>query len=185
MEFLNDIYEKEELFYWCNCCCDVNMPGDSSFSIHSPDELPPRYYELYEKYQTEDSGCYRYVVSFRGHPGMLLVALHDDGYYDDILSKKEPMAFKKEILMKECARKFTALLVLNQCEKMSKDKRLDGCVSIFGENTDPDGHELALFIPEEAAFNIDKFQEVFLEYCWTKEDEKCLNLVKGLIWRYL
>ena len=182
MELLNKIYEKDELFYWCNCCGDINMPGGKNYlDVHTPEELPPRYFELYEKYQMETDGCHRYVVSFRGRPGMLLTALHNEGYYSDILNIKSRPTTPNEIMARECIRKITALLIMRQCGKMSHDKRLDGCIPIFGEDTDTDGHELALFIPEGRASDIDSLQKIFLEYCWTSSDERTLIRAVSLV----
>lgn len=174
MELLNEIYKKDELFYWCNCLGEINMPGDGHFIVHKAEELPPRYFELYEKYQMETDECHRYVVSFRGRPGMLLTALHVEEYYFDVLNMESRPATLDGIMARECIRKIAALLVMRQCEKMSHDKRLDGCIPIFGEDTDPDGHELALFIPEDRASDIDSLQKIFLEYCWTRADERTL-----------
>lgn len=57
MELLNEIYKKDELFYWCNCLGEINMPGDGHFIVHKAEELPPRYFELYEKYRVFDKSC--------------------------------------------------------------------------------------------------------------------------------
>lgn len=54
MEFLSKIYDQDELFYWCNCLGEINMPGENGhFIIHKPEELPPKCAELYEKCQKE------------------------------------------------------------------------------------------------------------------------------------
>lgn len=174
---LNKIYEQDELFYWCNCCGDINMPGESGhFVTHKPEDLPPRYFALYDKCQMETDGCHRHVVSFCGKPGMMLVALHDKCYYCDILEMAERPSNPTEVVEHECMMKMVALLITRRCEAMSADPRLEHCIPIFGENTDPDGHELCLFIPAATAMgSIDEIQDAFLEYCWTEADKDLLT----------
>lgn len=183
MESLNKIYEQEELFYWCNCCGDINMPGECGhFVTHAPEELPPQYLALYEKCQMEGNGCHRYVVTFRGRPGMLLGALHDECYYSDILNLSENPTTPGEVMEHACVMKMAALLIMRHCEALSAEPQLEHCIPIFGENTDPDGHELCLFIPADIAKNnIDQIQKVFLNHCWTKGDTETLrNTVQQL-----
>lgn len=183
MELLSKIYDQDELFYWCNCLGEINMPGENGhFIIHKPEELPPKCAELYEKCQKEVGPCHRYVVTFRGRPGMLLTALHDESYYCDAVDIEDKPTSADDVLVHKCVMDLAALLVQRRCESMTTDFRLENCcVPIFGENTDPAGHELCLFIPAEVALrDIDRIQDVFLEYCWQHEDEAYLrNLTIG------
>ena len=112
MEFLSKIYDQDELFYWCNCLGEINMPGENGhFIIHKPEELPPKCAELYEKCQKEVGPCHRYVVTFRGRPGMLLTALHDESYYCDAVDIEDKPTSADDVLVHKCVMDLAALLV--------------------------------------------------------------------------
>ena len=167
---LNDVYHVDAMFYWCNAMGEINMPGEASYSPHTPEELPPAYRELYEKYEYETDSANTYVVSYDGMPGMLLTALHSNGYYDDVanLSADRTDWYDRfHLIMMDVA----FHLIHLRAEAMTKDDLFDGCVVLVGDFTDPDGHELCLFVPADKCDRLDAIREKFVKnYCWNKED---------------
>lgn len=176
---LNNVYHADAMHYWCNALGEINMPGEASFCPHMPDELPPAYRELYEKYQYETDDVHTYVVSYDGVPGMMLTALHDNCYYDDIvdISKSQTEDYEQiHAVMMD-----SALYLINlRAKKMTEDEMFENCTVLVGDFTDPDGHELCLFVPTGACGNLDKIREHFIKkYCWCHEDadriKKCFS----------
>ena len=175
MKSLNGIYEKKELYYWCNAAGEIN-PRNAPTHIGTLEDLPfcPR--ELYENNWDEGSGCCMYVVEYQNTPGMLLCFLCDYSWASDMLRKPNEKItdVEKEALFRSMEkhaeeleqwlrRKWPAL----HCEIWS------------GKDTDPDGHELCVFIPYEVRDKIRDLAEalnnmvyVEIEKTFLKEVEK-------------
>lgn len=144
---LNRVYQENKLFYWCNCCGEVNLPEDfdehgqaKGLFIHEPAELPETIKKLYDAYQDEIDWVRIYTVSYDGTPGMVLA--HDVS--ESVI---------KEILMKAGKTTETA-----DAQKHSISKEIaDLCIAqmppfvtvFYGEDSDPDGDEVLVFIPED------------------------------------
>lgn len=175
MESLNDIYKNDQLFYWSNAIGEINMPGDGNdVHIHTPDELPSKCREIFDRYFKEDGECKRYVVSLKGHIGLLLVALHDEyevsencGLYPDDKNAGEEAKVKMAMAM-------YAYILKRRVACMEKDAVFNGCTLLFGDYTDPIGHELALFVPESELKRLFELEDCFLQGCWFAQDNKKL-----------
>ena len=138
IEKLNDVFENDELFFWCNCLGEINMPGDGNKfpRMHSEDELPSSVHDLYEMYFCEDNPK-RYIVSFQGKIGVFLDAIYDEDYVAYLMGVKDATP---EVMEKAFYEILAHAAVLNN--------EMDGrCTILVGDCTDPDGHELSLFIP--------------------------------------
>lgn len=179
MKSLNDIYaQNDQLFYWNNALGEINMPGEGNgVCVHTPDELPPKCKEIFDRYFVAGGECNKYVVTFEGHVGLLLVALHDEyevsencGLHPDGKNAAEEEKVKMAMAM-------YSYLLKQRVANMETDPVFDGCTLIYGDYTDPIGHELALFVPETELKRLPELEDCFLQGCWFKEDTE--NLVKA------
>lgn len=184
MKSLLTAYESRALYYWCNSAGDIRMPGDGERSIlHRPEELPDAYRQLYDRYQTETGEGHRHVVEYAGRPGMLLAALYDKSYFRDVCQEQAGIADQEftpsldDFLMDVAYRR-----LLITVEAMEKDEELAGCTVLVGKNTDPDGHEVCLFIPTEKAGSIDDIEKAFYRHLYTKREEAIVaKIMKTLL----
>lgn len=173
VQSMNEIFAQHGLFYWCSSAGDIRMPGDGQrYIVHHPEDLPPAVRQLYEAYQTEAGECMRHVVTYNGNPGMCLMALYDKSYYNDICDDHG-------ITNKTCAQEAILLdvgfqLLIQQAERMSKDPVFEGCTCLVGNKTDPDGHELGLFIPAKMAKNIDTIEKEFCQYLYPESEKELI-----------
>ena len=129
---LNELYEKNTLYYWCNAFGDINPP-DNPMRCGELDDLP--YYErdLYENYWSERFWGNLYVVSLNGDPGMLLTYLVDYGMAED---GKETDGYGA---LYDAATKCA--------EWLANSGGHPGTKVVLGKDTDPIGHELCVFVP--------------------------------------
>lgn len=140
MNSLNKVYENKELFYYCNTCGDINIPGSDPLSYHDVDELPLRVRNLYENYWYEGAGCHMYVVNYKGSPAMALGYLLDESYLEDLMNKDAVSAKDMQIFYNA---------ILDYAKMLDRDNNVAGCEILVGEYTDPDGHELLVIVPYE------------------------------------
>ena len=167
MKYFKDIYETNSLFYWCNCIGEINMPGDGNVCIpHRADELPPAVRNVYEKYWCDAVNAKRYVVTFEGQVGILLEALYNETYAEDT-TKVNEKTHEFSVLM---AKIFDYLC--GKAAMLDFFTASSGCTSLVGEYSDPDGHELALFIPvgNKSAKEIIECINSFESCIYTDED---------------
>lgn len=136
---MKEIYGKELLWYWCNATGDINIPGFPISSLPSADLLPAPARELYEKVWSESSYCNQYVVTFKGQFGLLLGWLFDYSWLRDkgVLTDEN----KDEIIPK------FHKAVYDVAEQLG-DQHKHWPV-LYGEDTDPDGDEILMFISAE------------------------------------
>lgn len=179
---LNTVYEYDNLYFWCNAMGEILLPGGSLMVPHTPDELPPAYKNLYQKYQQETDYVHTYVVTFNGVAGMLLTALHDRRYYDEILAIHDDIAGLLDNATElygplHVALMSAALYRLYRCaEDILDDDVFCKCSVLVGSETDPAGHELCVFVPESECEKLDSIREHFIKnYCWRKKDEEKLR----------
>lgn len=166
MKNFKDVYGKNSLFYWCNCLGELNMPGDGEKCFpHRPEDLPPAVRDVYEKYWSEGVNAKRYVVSFEGQVGILLTALYNEDYVEDA-TEVEVGTYK-----------FTALMAKTFDYLCGKAAMMDFlvtdsiCEVLVGDYSDPDGHELAMFIPTtNTAKAIIELINLFESCVYTDED---------------
>ena len=74
---LSKLYEDDDeniMFYWCNSCGEVNLPGDIGLVLRTEDELPPKIKSIFEHLECERSQQPRlnrftgYRRGLRGNP---------------------------------------------------------------------------------------------------------------------
>lgn len=149
MKSLNDSYAKNEIFYFCNACGDINLPTDppGSTECHSVEELPVPARVLFENFWSDCAGCHMYVVRYGQSYGMMVSYLLDYGWEQELIRDAkihEKVAAIYEDLINE---KF-----LNACKDAFAELEDTMPVKemLFGEDTDPAGHEAVIFISADA-----------------------------------
>lgn len=142
---LNEAYEKNLIWYWCNACGDINVPGALPMTIGHPDDMPPTARRLYEKYWSEAGWPTRYVGNCEGQYGLFLCYLFDyemcvGTVFEDIDRMAD--AFFEEVVM-------GVAKMLSRKPLFGANGDLSDCTIYVGNGTDPLGHELCIFIPED------------------------------------
>lgn len=143
---LSKLYAEDNndtMFYWCNSCGEVNLPGDVGIVLHTEDELPPKIKSIFERLECERNETNEYAVTVCNKSGILLMALYPCRFVADVLkideeSEKALDATKQFALnLKGFGNRLTAEL-----------KEIDpNCEVILGIHTDPEGPEFGVFVP--------------------------------------
>lgn len=143
---LSKLYAEDNndtMFYWCNSCGEVNLPGDVGIVLHTEDELPPKIKSIFEHLECERNETNEYAVTVCNKSGILLMALYPCRFVADVLkideeSEKALDATKQFALnLKGFGNRLTAEL-----------KEIDpNCEVILGIHTDPEGPEFGVFVP--------------------------------------
>lgn len=176
MKNFKDVYKENSLFYWCNWLGELNMPGDGGKCFpHRPEDLPPAVRDTYERYWSEGVNANRYVVSFEGQVGILLTALYNEVYVEDVTKVKEKThefaTLMDKIFDYLCGK--AAML-----DFLAKDSV---CEALVGNYSDPDGHELAMFIPiTNTTKTITELINLFESCVYTDEDVAFMKAATGL-----
>jgi len=134
---------NDTMFYWCNSCGEVNLPGDVGIVLHTEDELPPKIKSIFEYLECERNETNEYAVTVCNKSGILLMALYPCRFVADVLkideeSEKALDATEQFALnLKGFGNRLTAEL-----------KEIDpNCEVILGIHTDPEGPEFGVFVP--------------------------------------
>ena len=162
---LNEIYKRNELFYMCNACGDVNDPNiPHDLESHMPEEvMTPEEQELYDNYWTEGGGCQMYVLRIKGKAAMGLCYLFDTEWAQDIVREKKGISSpvtEDDINQVWMLRMFSA--VFRAAEKKIQ-KLVRGCDIYLGDWTDPDGHEMLVVVPYEMRDQIENISKMLYE----------------------
>jgi hypothetical protein len=116
---------------------------------HEAKELPKVYLDLFSKYWFEDKyGARCYIVRYDRKPGIALQYLFDNGYLDDLRDELHMPGLTMEEFL-------TAMSA--SAERITKE--INGCTVMVGNDTDPDGHEILVFVPAEQADYIQQISE--------------------------
>ena len=137
---LNQAYQESEedplcFHYWCNALGEIN-PLDNPQRAGNLTDLPSGVRAIYEGYCCDRGGVNNYVVTVDHMPGIALCWL--------FLTEDEEI--------KIAGIKKAAIAMI---------EKIPYGVVYVGENTDPEGHELLLFIPQEF---IEVFNETIRRY---------------------
>ncbi|NLT15388.1 MAG: hypothetical protein GXY05_13725 [Clostridiales bacterium] len=166
---LNDAYKHNTLFYFCNATGDINMPGDPMlgtgfYIVHTSEELPPKERELYENFWSEDGGGTQYVVRCEGKPGIAICYLFDRDYILELCGWDVNDDIGGDVIVKQF---FSA--VEAYAKEVEAFPVLEGCSIFVGDNTDPVGHELLVFVPYELVegkyADVKKFLDTYVYMC--------------------
>lgn len=130
MKSLNEAYMKShadplEFHYWCNCLSEIN-PLDDPHRCGSMDDLPCDIRTIYMNlYECDKCGVSNHVVSVEHVPGIALTWLFTEEDEESI-----------------------AIEAVQQVASVMEND-FPFATAYVGENTDPDGHEIVLFIPSD------------------------------------
>ena len=139
--FLALIYDT--MFYWCNSCGEVNLPGDVGIVLHTEDELPPKIKSIFEHLECERNETNEYAASICNKSGILLMALYPYQFVADVL-KIDEQSQKAQDATEQLAVNLKAF----SSDLLTKFKKIDpNCEVVLGIHTDPEGPELGVFIP--------------------------------------
>ena len=174
MKSLNALYNENKITYLCNSCGDVFVrdddaaDGENSTYIGNISVDKDKVHEavsvkeenLLDRYWTDGLDCLMYVGIVEGRLGMILGALFDYPY----LAEKAQIPFEREEDAQKAVRAnrahITATLqdVIAMLESHNKFPR---CEFLYGEDTDPCGDEILLFVPYEQREFIQQYAEKY------------------------
>lgn len=142
MLYLNDIYENDEIFFYCNACGEIELPTDlEQLSYHTPEELPLKERNLYENYWKKGPGAYKmYVVNYKGNAAMAINFLFDEYSFGEFLGKDN--ASDEDMAMLYDA-------IVDYAKMLEKSEKLTFCDVLVGKYSDPYGHEILVIVPYE------------------------------------
>lgn len=89
---LSKLYDEDNndtMFYWCNSCGEVNLPGDVGIVLHTENELPLRIKSIFEHLECERNETNEYAVTICNKSGILLMALYPCQFVADVLKIDE------------------------------------------------------------------------------------------------
>lgn len=145
---LNEAYEdKNSIFwYWCNACGEINTPGADRMAVGDVEDMPAPVQDIYENFWTELYELTCYVVQYNAQNGLALCALLDDSYIKDLVEGSK--------LLKDYAEGEPFIATIRRIAgKMAAQHMAElvpeGDKVLFGDDTDPDGDEILIFIPQK------------------------------------
>lgn len=143
---LSKLYDEDNndtMFYWCNSCGEVNLPGDVGIVLHTEDELPPKIKSIFEHLECERNETNEYAVTICNKSGILLMALYPYQFVADVL-KIDEQSQKAQDATEQLAVNLKAF----SSDLLTKFKKIDpNCEVVLGIHTDPESPELGVFIP--------------------------------------
>ena len=142
---MSKLYKDGEdvMFYWCNACGEVNLPGDIGIVLHEKDELPLHIQSIYANLECECNETNEYAASICNRSGILLMALYPYQFVADVL-KIDEQSQKAQ----DATEQFALNLKAFSNNLLAEFKKVDpNCEVVLGIHTDPEGPELGVFIP--------------------------------------
>lgn len=131
------------MFYWCNSCGEVNLPGDVGIVLHTEDELSPKIKNIFEHLECERNETNEYAVTICNKSGILLMALYPCQFVADVLKIDEE---NQKAL--DATEQFALNLKGFGNRLAAELKEIDpNCEVILGIHTDPEGPEFGVFVP--------------------------------------
>lgn len=162
---LNDVYERGELFFYCNAAGEIGIPGTDPWSRHEPDDLPHSAWELYMNYWTEDSGLMMYVVEYKCEKCMALNVLFDRGYMDDLRVEYD-IDVDEDLFWEAVQNIADTYCAATNCE------------TLVGKDTDPDGHEILFIVPASRCSTIRELAGFVTEHIYGDFEQRYKYLLK-------
>ena len=139
IESLNGLYQDERIFYHCNACGDINVPGKPELYCGTTDEIPAGARELYETVWNETAGWPEYVVTLDGKACMAFSIVVDNSYIQQLTGYCT--AGKERIdaaAIEVCKTTAQSLLEKLPCGQV-----------FYGEDTDPSGDEVVVCVDSD------------------------------------
>lgn len=143
---LSKLYDEDNndtMFYWCNSCGEVNLPGDVGIVLHTEDELPSKIKSIFEHLECERNETNEYAVTICNKSGILLMALYPCQFVADVLKIDEE---NQKAL--DATEQFALNLKGFGNRLAAELKEIDpNCEVILGIHTDPEDPEFGVFVP--------------------------------------
>lgn len=143
---LSKLYDEDNndtMFYWCNSCGEVNLPGDVGIVLHTEDELSPKIKNIFEHLECKRNETNEYAVTICNKSGILLMALYPCQFVADVLKIDEE---NQKAL--DATEQFALNLKGFGNRLAAELKEIDpNCEVILGIHTDPEGPEFGVFVP--------------------------------------
>lgn len=143
---LSKLYDEDNndtMFYWCNSCGEVNLPGDVGIVLHTEDELSPKIKNIFEHLECERNETNEYAVTICNKSGILLMALYPCQFVADVLKIDEE---NQKAL--DATEQFALNLKGFGNRLAAELKEIDPNYEvILGIHTDPEGPEFGVFVP--------------------------------------
>lgn len=165
---LQELYDQEKLFYHCNACGDINVPGKPELYCGKPEEMPEDVRELYMTLWSEGSGWPEYVVTLNGKAGMALtIGLYNiQDFIGDIKPEEEDAVLKAT---EEVARSLAAQM----------QEKMPSIQIFYGSNTDPLGDEMLVCLDkdkcsEETWRKVENIADEFFYSVFTEQLKKAI-----------
>lgn len=157
MKSLNKVYENDEMFYYCNSCGEISIPGTNPLSYHLPSELPTIAYELYQKYWNDNNVGRMYVVEYKNKFAIAINYIFDEEYLAEILDTDKATSGDMVVYYNA---------ILEYARKLEWKPAIGNCEVLVGYDTDPDGHELIVIIPYDEKDNIETIIDYLDDYAY-------------------
>lgn len=129
---LNDAY-KGKFTYWCNAVGEINLPWRKDEYNGKFSELPPRIAALYRRWWSTEFGVKSYVISDDDKMGIGYCWLIDYPWLEDLGVDDSNSAVERAL----------------QAAAEDIQERFQYADVYVGIDTDCDGHEIILFIPDD------------------------------------
>lgn len=168
---LSKLYAEDNndtMFYWCNSCGEVNLPGDVGIVLHTEDELPPKIKSIFEYLECERNETNEYAVTVCNKSGILLMALYPCRFVADVLKIDEES--EKAL---DATEQFALNLKGFGNRLAAELKESDpNCEVVLGIHTDPEGPEFGVFVPffedeQPVANNLSGIRKKFNEIAYS------------------
>ena len=169
---LQELYDQNRMFYHCNACGDINVPGKPDLYCGSVDELPTEARELYETLWSEGSGWPEYVVTLDGKVGMAISIGIWRPYIDNLCANdtdKRNLAF------------VSAVSVGKNVAQQLLERMPDGEV-YYGKDTDPCGDEVVVICLGKAACDEhwETIKSIASEFFYPQFEREMAAILKNL-----
>lgn len=150
MYSLNNAY-KEDFFYYNNGLGEINLPGKDFRCNLTENDLPLPERDLYTQVLNCNSNFPEYVIRHKGTSGIGICVLIDTDYLVHLSEKAGAPFVDPEVLR---ARGYAAMVDLASELEVELQASMPKCRIYAGFETDPDGHELLVFVPQAECENI-------------------------------
>lgn len=163
---LEEVNKSNTLYYWCNACGDINVLTAVAIRLGTEDDLPRPILRLYNEYWGEGRGVNEYCVSFNGEYGLMLGMLFDYSWLNDLGLDSEADDVKAALHSAVRAR---ADRLEAEYKEQGKEYQF-----FYGQDTDPDGDEILIFIPAEELFETGHAEH------WINQKDSLVKLSDGI-----
>lgn len=151
---LKEIYNNRNNYHrWVNSLGEVFLPGFDDSSVSNGAELLPELPAMALSAVNFDSGFSETVMTIEGETGVAVHVLYDYDWIGTEAQINSNNKFLNDIIVNAFGAALPALAVylrngIREAMRNTKDIAWNPYFTMMaGENTDPDGHEIIVFVP--------------------------------------